>query len=189
MSKEQTSTNLADTFTKTMVLLCRGQFYPRCVCKDVFVVSEDVCWTVNWDPKHTKLVSKGIYDIYCILYCSEIRPKYRCLYQVLPLVEPDYWCLVTEQQYSSLRPSCLGVPSMVFINKKVCRHAITSSHWIFTWDCFTSIPMKLRPVIFMRMVIIYGRVCRVKTQFPLWQRLQVPKYVKRLLKVTNAWHG
>ena len=107
----------------------------------------------------------------------------------MPRPEPNDWCLVSEQKYSSLRPSYLSVPNMVFINKTVFWHAITSRHWLFPRDCFTGTPIKLLPVTIPKTVIIYGRASWVKTQFPLWVRLQVPKYVKRLIKTTDAWYG
>ena len=106
----------------------------------------------------------------------------------MPLSEPYNWWLVTEQQYASMRPSCLCVPSMVFITKSVCQYSITFRHWLVTWDLFTGIPIKLWPVTIMKMVLIYGRVRRVKTQFTPLVRLQVPKYLKRLLKEPNACH-
>ena len=107
----------------------------------------------------------------------------------MPLFEPDYWCLVTEQQYASLRPSHLSVPRMVVINKLLCQHVITSIHWIIPWYHFTDILVKLRPVTILETVLIYGRMLQVKTQFPLWVRLQVPNYVKILINLSNAWHG
>ena len=34
---------------------------------------------------------------------------------------------------------------MILINKVVCRHEITSRHWLVTWDCFTEISIKICP--------------------------------------------
>ena len=173
----------------SMVILWHGQFWPRRVFIDGHVVTEDIRWTVYWYPKHTQLLAKGIFDISCILPCSEIRPKCIFAYQVLPLFEPDDWCLVTEQQDASLIPSRLGVPSIVFINKAVCQHEISYRQWLVPWDSFSDIVIKLRPVAILKTVLIYSRVCWVKIQFPLWVRLQLPKCVKRVINVPNEWHG
>ena len=161
-----------------MVILCQGQFWRRCVCIYGAVVTEDVHWTANWELKQLQLVAKGIYDFYYILHCSELRLRCRCFHQVLPHAEPNDWCLVAEQKDSSLRPSCLGVPSMVFKNKTVFLHEITSRHWLVPWDRFTGILIKLLQVTILKTVLIYGRLRWVKIQFPLWVRLQVPKYDK-----------
>ena len=121
-----------------------------------------VCWTIDWDTKHTHLVVKGLYDIYWIINCSELRPKFICFYWVLTLSDTDYCRPVTKQQDSSLRQSRLGFPNTIWINKSVCELEITSRHWLFTWDISTGIPTKLRPATILKTVLIYGRLHRVK---------------------------
>ena len=50
-------------------------------------------------------------------------------------------------------------------------------------------PNKTHPIQILKTFLIYDKVRRVKTQFTLWVQLQVPKYMKQLLKVTNACHS
>ena len=56
-----------------------------------------------------------------------------CFYQVMTFDEPDNWRLITEQKYANMRPSSLGVPSMVCITKSVCQHEINSRKWLSPW--------------------------------------------------------
>ena len=70
----------------------------------------------------------------------------------------------------------------------MCLHVITSRHYLVTCYWSIGIPIKLHPFTILKMVLVYDRVCQVKTQFTLWVWLQVPKYTKCLLMVPNVWH-
>ena len=53
---------------------------------DAPVVTEDIRWSIIWYSNHTQLVANFLYDIYCIIFCTEIRPKCRYLHWVMTLV-------------------------------------------------------------------------------------------------------
>ena len=84
-------------------------------CHRIFLL---VCWLL---PQTLKIVTKGIYDIYWIIDCSDIRLKCIYFYQYLPLREPYNWRLVTEQQDASMIPSSLSVPRMFCIKNCVLK--------------------------------------------------------------------
>ena len=59
----------------SMVIIFQGRLWPRHVCTDGPVVTEYVCWIVDFDLKYTQLLAKGLYNLYCIIHCSELRPN------------------------------------------------------------------------------------------------------------------
>ena len=75
------------------------------------------------------------------------------------------------------------------IKKALCKHSIISRHFFFPGYLFIGVLVKICPVTILKIVLIYGRVRQVKTQFPLWLRFHVTKYMKFLIKVPNAWHS
>ena len=92
----------------------------------------------------------------------------------------------TRWHYETILSQC---PQQCCIKKVLCKHSIISRHFFSPGYLFIGVLVKICPVTILKIVLIYGRVRQVKTQFLLWLRLHVTKYMKFLIKVPNVWHS
>ena len=167
-----------------------GQFWlrPRCVHTYHPIVTKDIRWYIDCNPKHAHIVAQCLYYLHWIIHHGKLWSKRWCLNWVLSLAEPDYWRTVAKQKYASLRSSRLSFTSMTCVNKTIRQHEFASCKLHITWGCLLSITIKLRPVTPMEPVFVDGRMCRVETQIPLRMRLKISKDMEFLIKVTGLGH-
>jgi hypothetical protein len=154
----------------TMMLLCQRRLGPRCIWADRPIITKDICWSLNWDSKHTQLVAQGLNHLNRIFHSGELGSEGRSLHKILSLREPDSRCLVAKQQYTSLRPSSLSVARMIFASTKQCVDMLLP---------LGNGILKLRPVTLLETVLVDSRMGWVERQLPLGMCLQVTKYMKR----------
>ena len=147
--------------SNTMMLLGQCQLKPRRVHTYRPIVTKDIRWSIDQNPKHAQLVAQCLYYLHCILHRGELWSKRWFLNWVLLLAELYYWRTVAKQQYAGLRSSCLSVTNMIFVNKTMRRNKVASCNWYITWDCLLIVTIKNRPFTLLEPVFIDGRMYRV----------------------------
>ena len=151
---------------------------------DLPIVTKDICWSINQNPKHAHFVVQCLYYLHCILRRNELWSKIWCLNWVLPHAEPEYWHTIAKWQYFGR----LSVTRMICLNKKLRQHEVASCNWHIPWYRLLGASIKLCPVTLLETVFGDGRIFWVKTQLPLWMRLQISKDIEFLIEVPESGH-
>ena len=163
--------------------LRQGRIFINCL-----IVTEDICCSVQRDTEYSQFITHCLRQLDGVLHRLKFTSKRACFNRILGLTVPNDWCLVTKQEYPSLRSSRSSIATVTSIDKAVRQHRVTAWLWHIQRYCFRRIAIKVAPIVLFQHALADLWVLKVKGNLPLRVDLEIPKHAMQLQEMPFSGH-